>query len=243
MKRNSQLTQAGRRGEHRRVTRILLIEDDPGTAQEINLELIANGYEVDHRCSAAAGLDGARRNSIDLIVVDRQLPDGEGLDVIAALRAEGSRIPALVLSALGSLDDRVRGLRVGGDDYLAKPFALIELVARIEALLRRPNETRETRLIVGPLDLDLFTGLASRGGRPLDLLPREFKLLDYLARRPGRVVTRSMLLQDVWGYTFELKSNVVDVHMGRLRRKVDLDGEGQLIRNVRGQGYRFDVPV
>lgn len=224
------------------MTRILLIEDDPGTAQEISLELTANGYEVDHRCSAADGLNGARADGIDLLVVDRQLPDGEGLDVIARLRAEGRRIPALVLSALGSLDDRVRGLRAGGDDYLAKPFALIELIARIEALLRRPNETRETRLIIGPLDLDLFAATATRAGRSLQLLRREFMLLEYLARRRGRVVTRSMLLQEVWGYTFEPKSNVVDVHMGRLRRKVDPEGDAQLIRNVRGQGYRFDVP-
>ena len=223
------------------MTRILLIEDDPGTAQEIRLELAANGYAVDHRITAATGLDRARDAGVDLLVVDRQLPDGEGLDVIATLREEGRRTPALVLSALGSLDDRVRGLRAGGDDYLAKPFALVELVARVEALLRRPNETRETQLIVGPLNLDLFAGTAMRAGRPLELLPRELMLLEYLARRPGRVVTRSMLLQDVWGYTFEPKSNVVDVHMGRLRRKIDSDGETQLIRNVRGQGYRFDV--
>lgn len=225
------------------VTRILLIEDDPGTAQEIRLELAAGGYAVDHRSSLAEGLATARIGDADLLIIDRQLPDGEGLDVIATLRGEGRRTPALVLSALGSLDDRVRGLRAGGDDYLPKPFALVELIARIEALLRRPNDTRETRLIVGPLDLDLFAGTANRAGRPLELLPRELTLLEYLARRPGRVVTRSMLLQDVWGYTFEPKSNVVDVHMGRLRRKVDPEGEIQLIRNVRGQGYRFDVLV
>lgn len=225
------------------MTRILLIEDDPGTAQEIGLELVANGFEVDHRSTAAAGFEAASTGDVDLLVVDRQLPDGEGLDVIARLRVAGRRTPALVLSALGSLDDRVRGLRVGGDDYLPKPFALVELVARVEALLRRPNDTRETRLIVGPLDLDLLGGTGTRAGRALDLLPRELMLLEYLARRLGRVVTRSMLLQDVWGYTFEPKSNVVDVHMGRLRRKVDSEGETPLIRNVRGQGYRLDVPI
>ena len=154
----------------------------------------------------------------------------------------GQRTPALVLSALGSLDDRVRGLRAGGDDYLPKPFALVELIARVEALLRRPNDTRETRLIAGPLDLDLLTGSATRAGRDLALLPRELKLLDYMVRRPGRIITRSMLLQDVWGYNFEPNTNVVDVHMGRLRRKVDGEGEVQLIRNVRGQGYVFDLP-
>ena len=224
------------------MTHILLIEDDAGTANEIVLELAANGYGVTHRTLATEGLAAAQNDDVDLLIVDRQLPDGEGLDLIAQLRTNGRRTPALVLSALGSLDDRVRGLRVGGDDYLPKPFALVELVARVEALLRRPNETRDTRLIVGPLDLDLFAGTASRAGRALDLLPRELKLLDYLVRRPGRIVTRSMLLQDVWGYTFEPNSNVVDVHMGRLRRKIDGDGEVQLIRNVRGRGYVFDVP-
>ncbi len=224
------------------MSRILLIEDDPGTADEIALELRTNGYEVEHRATAAAGLEAVAVVAPDLLVVDRQLPDGEGLGVISQLRARGCRTPALVLSALGSLDDRVRGLRAGGDDYLPKPFALIELVARVEALLRRPDETRETRVTVGPLRLDLFAGTGDRAGRPLDLLPRELALLDYLARRPGRVVTRAMLLRDVWGYAFEPKSNVVDVHMGRLRRKVDGADEVPLIRNVRGQGYRLDVP-
>lgn len=223
------------------MTHILLIEDDPGTANEIALELVSHGHAVTHHALAALGLAAARADGVDVLIVDRQLPDGEGLDLIAQLRSEDIRTPALVLSALGSLDDRVRGLRAGGDDYLPKPFALVELVARVEALLRRPNETRDTRLIVGPLDLDLFAGTAARAGRRLELLPRELKLLDYLVRRPGRIITRSMLLQDVWGYTFEPNSNVVDVHMGRLRRKVDADGEPQLIRNVRGQGYVFDV--
>ncbi|MGU3389702.1 response regulator transcription factor [Sphingomonas sp. M1A8_2b] len=225
------------------MTHILLIEDDAGTAHEITLELAANGYAVTHHALLADGFAAAQDDGVDLLIVDRQLPDGEGLDLIARLRAERRRTPALVLSALGSLDDRVRGLRAGGDDYLPKPFALVELIARVEALLRRPNETRDTRLIVGPLDLDLLAGTATRSGRALDLLPRELKLLDYLVRRPDRIVTRSMLLRDVWGYTFEPNSNVVDVHMGRLRRKVDGEGEPQLIRNVRGQGYVFDVPL
>ncbi|MEA1086338.1 response regulator transcription factor [Sphingomonas sp. CD22] len=224
------------------MTHILLIEDDAGTANEIVLELTACGHHVTHRATLATAFAAARAQTADLLIVDRQLPDGEGLDLIAQLRVEGRRTPALVLSALGSLDDRVRGLRVGGDDYLPKPFALVELVARVEALLRRPNETRETRLIVGPLDLDLLAGTASRAGRPLELLPRELKLLDYIVRRPGRIVTRSMLLQDVWGYTFEPDSNVVDVHIGRLRRKIDAEGEVPLIRSVRGQGYVFDIP-
>ncbi len=223
------------------MTRILLIEDDAGTAQEIALAMRSAGFEVEHRTGVAAGLAAARCDGVDLLILDRMLPDGDGLEVIAALRAEGRRIPALVLSALGDLDERVRGLRAGGDDYLTKPFALVELLARVEALMRRPNDTRDTRLIVGPIDIDLLAGSATRGGRPLQLLPRELLILEYLVRRPGRVVTRSMLLRDVWGYSFELKSNVVDVHIGRLRRKVDGAEERHLIRNVRGQGYRFDV--
>lgn len=225
------------------MTKMLLIEDDYGTAREIEHEFVRGGFEVVHTATAAEGLAAALAENIDVMIVDRQLPDGDGLSIIEQLRARGVRTPALVLSALGSLDDRVRGLRAGGDDYVAKPFALIEIVARVEALLRRPNDTRDTRLIVGPIDIDLLSGTATRAGRPLDLLPREFQILEYLARREGRVVTRSMLLQDVWGYTFEPNSNVVDVHMGRLRRKIDADGNGDqtLISNVRGQGYRFDV--
>lgn len=222
------------------MTRILLIEDDDGTADEILLELAASGYEAERAGNLSIAGERARAAAFDLLILDRQLPDGEGLALLADLRAEGRRTPALVLSALGSLDDRVRGLRAGGDDYLPKPFALVELIARIEALLRRPDDSRETRLIAGPLDLDLLTGQATRAGRPLDLLPRELKLLDYMVRRAGSIVTRSMLLRDVWGYSFEPNSNVVDVHMGRLRRKVDSEGEAPLIRNVRGQGYVLD---
>lgn len=222
---------------------ILLIEDDAGTADEIGLELVRDGHRVTHRTEATNALAVARGEAVDLLIVDRQLPDGEGLDLIAQLRAEGRRTPALVLSALGTLDDRVRGLRAGGDDYLPKPFALVELLARVQALLRRPDDARATRLMAGPLDLDLLEGATTRAGRALDLLPRELKLLAYLARRPGQIVTRSMLLRDVWGYTFEPNSNVVDVHMGRLRRKLDADGETPLLRNVRGQGYVLDLPA
>ena len=225
------------------MTKMLLIEDDYGTAREIEHEFVRGGLEVVHAATAAEGLAAALAKDVDVMIVDRQLPDGDGLSIIEQLRARGVKTPALVLSALGSLDDRVRGLRAGGDDYVAKPFALVEIVARVEALLRRPNDTRDTRLIVGPIDIDMLAGTAARAGRPLELLPREFQILEYLVRREGRIVTRSMLLQDVWGYTFEPNSNVVDVHMGRLRRKVDgeSDGDQALIRNVRGQGYRFDV--
>lgn len=225
------------------MARILLIEDDDGTADEIGLELTASGHDV----TRVAALEPARALSagepFDLLILDRQLPDGEGLELLSDLRRNGQRTPALVLSALGSLDDRVRGLRAGGDDYLPKPFALVELIARVEALLRRPNDTRATRLIAGPLELDLLAGTATRAGRPLGLLPRELKLLDYMVRRAGQIVTRAMLLRDVWGYSFEPDTNVVDVHLGRLRRKIDGEGETPMIRNVRGQGYVLDAPL
>ena len=225
------------------MARILLIEDDDGTADEIGLELTSSGHDV----TRVAALEPARALSagepFDLLILDRQLPDGEGLELLSALRRNGQRTPALVLSALGSLDDRVRGLRAGGDDYLPKPFALVELIARVEALLRRPNDTRAMRLIAGPLELDLLAGTATRAGRPLGLLPRELKLLDYMVRRAGQIVTRAMLLRDVWGYSFEPDTNVVDVHLGRLRRKIDGEGETPMIRNVRGQGYVLDAPL
>ena len=225
------------------MARILLIEDDDGTADEIGLELTASGHDV----TRVAALEPARALSagepFDLLILDRQLPDGEGLELLSDLRRNGQRTPALVLSALGSLDDRVRGLRAGGDDYLPKPFALVELIARVEALLRRPNDTRATRLIAGSLELDLLAGTATRAGRPLGLLPRELKLLDYMVRRAGQIVTRAMLLRDVWGYSFEPDTNVVDVHLGRLRRKIDGEGETPMIRNVRGQGYVLDAPL
>ena len=225
------------------MARILLIEDDDGTADEIGLELRSSGHDV----TRVAALEPARTLSagepFDLLILDRQLPDGEGLELLSDLRRNGQRTPALVLSALGSLDDRVRGLRAGGDDYLPKPFALVELVARVEALLRRPNDTRATRLIAGPLELDLLAGTATRAGRPLGLLPRELKLHDDMVRRAGQIVTRAMLLRDVWGYSFEPDTNVVDVHLGRLRRKIDGEGETPMIRNVRGQGYVLDAPL
>jgi len=225
------------------MAQILLIEDDDGTAEEIRLELAHAGHAIARAATLRDGDRLSREDGVDLLILDRQLPDGEGLEWLAGLRRDGRRTPALVLSALGSLDDRVRGLRAGGDDYLPKPFALVELVARVEALLRRPNDTRETRLIAGPLDLDLLAGTASRAGRALDLLPRELKLLEYLVRRTGQIVTRTMLLRDVWGYNFEPETNVVDVHLGRLRRKVDGEGEASLIRNVRGQGYVLDLAL
>jgi two-component system, OmpR family, response regulator len=166
----------------------------------------------------------------------------DGLTIIEALRYQGVRTPVLVLSALGAVDDRVRGLRAGGDDYLTKPFATMELVARIEALLRRPAHSRATTLQVGQLKLDLIERTAKRGDRVIELLPREFRLLEYMMRRKDQMVTRTMLLEDVWNYKFIPQTNLVDVHMGRLRHKVDLAHEPAMIHNIRGVGFILRAP-
>jgi two-component system OmpR family response regulator len=225
-----------------REARVLLIEDDAELADEIRSDLLTRGYRVQHAGTGTQGLALARGGSFDLLIVDRLLPEIDGLSVIATLRAEAVRTPVLVLSALAAVDDRVHGLKAGGDDYLVKPFAFIELAARIEALLRRPVETRETVLRVGPLALDLIERTAKREERAVELLPTEFKLLEYLMRRPGQVVTRDMLLEDVWHYRFLPQTNVVDVHIGKLRRKVDALGERPLIQSVRGAGFMLRLP-
>ena len=221
--------------------RVLLVEDDDVTAAEVSADLCERGFVVVRAATGPDGLQKARGGDWDAIVLDRMLPSGDGLAVLHTLRCEGNRVPILVLSALDRVDDRVQGLRAGGDDYLVKPFSLIELAARIEALLRRPVDLPSTWLRVGTLELDLLTGTARRRGRLLDLLPREFKLLEYLARRPGQVVTRAMLFQDVWNYGFVPRSNLIDVHIGRLRRKLDAAGEEPLIENVRGIGFALHV--
>ena len=218
-------------------THILLVEDDEDIATEVLAELTSRGYAVTH---VNNGMEGAQRaRDFDLLIMDRLLPGIDGVSVIERLREENVRVPVLVLSALSAVNDRVRGLKAGGDDYLTKPFALSELAARVEALLRRPLETRETVLVVGELELDLIDRTARRRGRPIELLPREFKLLEYLMRRPEQVVTRAMLLEDVWHYRFVPQTNLVDVHIGKLRRKVDAPGETPLIESVRGIGFLF----
>lgn len=218
--------------------KVLLIEDDAGTAEEIVAELSELGFEVDWASNGIDGLDKARALDPDVLIVDRMLPGMDGLTIIEALRRDQVGTPVLVLSALGAVDDRVRGLRSGGDDYLTKPFAVVELIARIEALLRRPTESRGTTLRVGPLELDLIERTARRGERKVDLLPREFRLLEYMMRRSDQLLTRAMLLEEVWNYKFvPATTNLVDVHMGRLRHKVDGPGEPQLIHNVRGSGF------
>jgi len=222
--------------------KLLLIEDDRETADEIIAELVDRGFEVEWAATGINGLDKARSADLDAMIVDRMLPGMDGLTIIGALRQDEVRTPVLVLSALGAVDDRVRGLRAGGDDYLTKPFELIELIARIEALLRRPTENRETKLRVGPLELDLIERTAKRGERPIELLPREFRLLEYMMRRKDQMLTRAMLLEEVWKYKFVPQTNLVDVHMGRLRRKVDEPHEPPMIHNVRGVGFILRVP-
>jgi two-component system, OmpR family, response regulator len=223
--------------------RLLLIEDDKETADEIRGELSDHGFDVTWARNGVEGLDMARSIGADVLVVDRLLPGMDGLTIIEVLRYEGKRTPVLVLSALGAVDDRVRGLRSGGDDYLTKPFAMVELVARIEALLRRPAENPDTTLEVGPLKLDLIDRTAMRGDRAIDLLPREFRLLEYMMRRKDQMLTRAMLLEEVWHYKFVPQTNLVDVHMGRLRRKVDQPPEPPMIHNMRGIGFVIRAPA
>jgi two-component system, OmpR family, response regulator len=225
------------------MSRVLLIEDDDETASEIKAELVDRGFEIDWAASGIEGLDKARAGDADVMIVDRLLPGMDGLTIIEAVRQEHIRTPVLVLSALGAVDDRVRGLRAGGDDYLTKPFAIVELVARIEALLRRPVESRDTTLRVGPLELDLLARTAKRGDRAIELLPREFRLLEYMMRRKDQLLTRAMLFEEVWNYKFVPQSNLVDVHMGRLRRKVDMPDEQPMIHNVRGEGFILRAPA
>jgi two-component system, OmpR family, response regulator len=225
------------------MTKVLLIEDDDQTADEIVAELVHRGFHVERAATGTTGLKKACDAEQDIIIVDRLLPEIDGLTIVETLRRSQVRTPVLVLSALGAVDDRVRGLRAGGDDYLAKPFALVELMARLEALLRRPAESRETTLRVGPLELDLIERTAQRGDRRIDLLPREFRLLEYMVRREGQMVTRAMLFEEVWNYRFVPNSNLVDVHMGRLRRKVDEPEEAPMIHSVRGAGFVLRAPA
>jgi two-component system, OmpR family, response regulator len=219
------------------MARLLLIEDDIETAEEIRAELGDHGFVVDWAVDGLTGLDKARAGDADAMIIDRLLPGMDGLTVIEALRYQGVRAPVLALSALGAVDERVRGLRAGGDDYLTKPFAAMELIARIEALLRRPAESRATMLQVGSLKLDLIERTARRGDRAIELGPREFRLLEYMMRRKDQIVTRAMLLEDVWNYKFIPQTNLVDVHMGRLRHKVDLAHESPMIHSIRGVGF------
>jgi two-component system, OmpR family, response regulator len=218
--------------------KILVVEDDPETAAYLAKGLNESGYTVDRCGDGREGLYLASSGAYGAIVLDRMLPGMDGLALLGALRAGEIRTPALILSALGSVDDRVKGLRAGGDDYLVKPFAFSELLARLEALLRRgASAPATTRLKVADLELDLLTRTVRRAGKSIELLPREFRLLEYLMRNAGHVVTRTMLLEHVWDYHFDPQTNVIDVHVSRLRQKIDKNFDGPLLHTVRGAGY------
>jgi two-component system OmpR family response regulator len=220
--------------------KLLVIEDDREAAAYITKGLGESGYVVDIAYEGRDGLFMASSGAYDALIVDRMLPGMDGLAVIAALRAAEIRVPVLILSALGVVDDRVKGLRAGGDDYLVKPFAFAELLARLEALLRRGSGTPQTtKLRVGDLEMDLLGRIVNRAGQEIDLLPREFRLLEFLMRHVGQVVTRTMLLENVWDYHFDPQTNVIDVHISRLRQKVDKGFAKPLLQTVRGAGYRL----
>ena len=227
--------------------RILLIEDDLETTRFVRKGLEEAGHVVDHAGDGKQGLLLALDAEHDVLVVDRMLPGLDGLSIVRSLRAAGRTAPVLVLSALGEVDDRVEGLRAGGDDYLVKPFALAELSARLEALDRRRGGIAEdgapvTRLAVADLEMDLLARTVKRAGRGIELKPREFRLLEYLMRHAGQVVTRTMLLEAVWDYHFDPQTNVIDVHVSRLRRRIDRDFNPPLIHTVRGAGYVIREP-
>ena len=217
---------------------ILLIEDDTEAARVLVKGLRESGYAVDHAADGREGLARALGGKFDLLVTDRMLPHVDGLSIIQQLRRARLATPVLVLSALGTVDDRIRGLKAGGDDYLTKPFSFAELLARIEALLRRrPGGTESTVLRVADLEFDLLARKATRGGREIELTSREQKLLEFLMRHEGQVVTRTMLLEGVWDLHFDPQSNLVDVHISRLRQAIDRGAERLLIHTVRGSGY------
>jgi two-component system OmpR family response regulator len=218
--------------------RILVIEDDNKAAAYVVKGLAESGHIADHASDGEDGFAMAAHGDYDVLVVDRMLPKLDGLTLVARLRGQGMRTPILFLSALGEVDDRVKGLRAGGDDYLVKPYAFSELLARIEALARRSSPSDvETRLKVGDLELDVLTRRVTRAGQEIALQPREFRLLEYLMRNAGHVVTRTMLLEHVWDYHFDPQTNVIDVHISRLRAKIDRDFRAPLLHTVRGAGY------
>jgi two-component system OmpR family response regulator len=227
------------------MTRVLVVEDDSQTAEEIRAALADHGFAVECAGNGRDGLLKAAAETYDAIVLDRMLPGGlDGLGVLATLRAAGVESPVLILSALSGVDERVRGLRAGGDDYLTKPFDFLELTARLDVLLRRHARPpqRETMLRVGRLEMDLLTHTVSHAGKPVELLPREYRLLECLMRHAGQVVTRTMLFEDVWNYHHIEPTNVIDVHIGKLRRKIDPDGIVSMIQTVRGAGYILRAP-
>ncbi|HEY5852435.1 MAG TPA: response regulator transcription factor [Lysobacter sp.] len=222
--------------------RVLLVEDDPHTAAFIVKGLREDGHAVDHAADGRQGLFLATTEKFDAVVLDRMLPLVDGLVLLQTLRGAGNATPLLLLTALGEVEHRVEGLRAGADDYLVKPFAYSELSARLDSIVRRGRDGQErepTRLRVGDLELDLLGRGAQRGDKHIELQPREFRLLEYLMRQAGRVVTRTMLLEAVWDYHFDPQTNVIDVHISRLRQKIDQGFEHPLLHTVRGAGYRL----
>lgn len=226
--------------------RILCIEDDRVVADEIVLELRRGGFEVEHEEDGLSGLARARTGHFDAITLDRMLPSMDGIAIVSALRAEGNMTPVLMISALTDVDERIRGLRAGGDDYLAKPFASEEMVVRVDVLIRRRAAMADTAtmLSAGGLKLDLIAHQARRGDDIIRLQPTEYKLLEFFMRHPGRTLTRAILFEEVFGYRFDPGTNLIDVHIGRLRRKIDLQDRPSIIRTVRGSGWvAFNQPA
>ena len=219
--------------------RLLLIEDDRDVAAYLVKAFRESGHSVDHAADGVSGYDLAHDGGYEVAVIDRMLPKMDGLSLISALRAQKNETPVLILSALGQVDDRVKGLRAGGDDYLAKPYAFSELLARVEALARRrpKGAPEETVYRLGDLVLDRLSHKVTRAGEEITLQPREFRLLEYLMQNAGKVVTRTMLLEHVWDYHFDPQTNVIDVHVSRLRAKIDRDFDAPLLHTVRGAGY------
>jgi two-component system OmpR family response regulator len=222
------------------MAKILVIEDDDTTAFEMLTCLVANGFEAEHAGDGQAGLGIALKGGFDAITLDRLLPALDGLEVVGRLRAAGVEIPVLMISALSDVDERITGLRAGGDDYLTKPFDPNEMVARLEVLLRRHGrQAAGPPLVVraGELELDMVDRSARRNGREIELLPMEFKLLEFMMRNAGQTLSRRMIFEAVWEYYFDPGTNLIDVHIGRLRKKIDGPGEDPLIKTIRGQGY------
>ncbi|MBB5510458.1 response regulator transcription factor [Paraburkholderia atlantica] len=219
--------------------KILLVEDNEPVAHFLKKGLMEAGHAIDHADNGQSGMQLATHGTYDVIVMDRMLPGSiDGLDIIASLRASGNKVPILILSALASVDERIRGLKAGGDDYLVKPFALGELLARVDALARRAQEVpADTTLTVDDLCVDLISRKVTRAGRPIALQPREFKLLAYLMRHADQVVTRTMLLENIWDYQFDPQTNVIDVHVSKLRQKIDTGFTRSLLHTVRNAGY------
>jgi two-component system OmpR family response regulator len=223
--------------------RILVIEDDAEAAAFLAKGLREAGHVVDHATDGEAGLNMAEAGDYDAYVIDRMLPKLDGVSLLSRRRDNGDETPALFLSALGEVDDRVTGLKAGGDDYLVKPYAFPELLARVEALGRRRAQAPAnvtTRYTVADLEIDVLTRTVRRGGKKIDLQPREFRLLEYLMRHAGQVVTRTMLLENVWEYHFDPQTNVIDVHISRLRSKIDKDFDKPLLKTIRGAGYTIE---